>query len=69
MKRMLTYLALVLACGLTPMIDCVSSSAHAQVYDGPMLPHVGLQVTTSFDNAFGPDAESHSNSRQSPATR
>jgi outer membrane protein OmpA-like peptidoglycan-associated protein len=26
---------------------------------GPMLPHVGLELTTAFTNSYGPDAESY----------
>lgn len=59
MKRLITYLVLALINGLTPAIESLSSFAHAQTYTGPMLPHVGLEVTTSFHNSFGPDAESY----------
>jgi hypothetical protein len=59
-KRSSTYLALALVGGLAPAIVGPSSSVQAQTYDGPMLPHVGLEVTTSFDNAFGPDSGSFS---------
>jgi outer membrane protein OmpA-like peptidoglycan-associated protein len=59
-RRLTTYTVLAFVCGLSPAIESLSSSAHAQTYDGPMLPHVGLEVTTSFHNSFGPDAESYS---------
>lgn len=35
----------------------LSQPASAQVYSGPLQPHVGGQVTTAFSNSFGPDAE------------
>jgi hypothetical protein len=31
--------------------------ASAQDNSGPLLPHVGGQITTAFSNRFGPDAE------------
>ena len=33
--------------------------ASAQDYAGPLLPHVGGQITTAFANRFGPDAEGY----------
>ena len=57
MRRLISFLVPVLVCGLTPTIDGLSSFAYAQTYEGPMLPHVGLEVTTSFHNLYGPDAE------------
>jgi hypothetical protein len=33
--------------------------ASAQEYAGPLLPHVGGQITTAFANRFGPDAEAY----------
>jgi len=33
--------------------------ASAQEYAGPLLPHVGGQVTTAFANRYGPDAEAY----------
>jgi outer membrane protein OmpA-like peptidoglycan-associated protein len=39
-------------------LAAVSQPASAQVYSGPLQPHVGGQVTTAFSNSFGPDAES-----------
>lgn len=36
----------------------LSQPAWAQGNAGPLLPHVGAQVSTSFSNTFGPDAES-----------
>ena len=35
----------------------LSQLAFAQESSGPLLPHVGGQVTTAFSNRFGPDAE------------
>jgi outer membrane protein OmpA-like peptidoglycan-associated protein len=60
MRRLIAFLAPVLVCGLIAAIESLSSFAHAQTYEGPMLPHVGLEVTTSFHNLYGPDAESYS---------
>ena len=37
-------------------IAVVTPVAFAQEYAGPLLPHVGGQVTTAFSNRFGPDA-------------
>jgi outer membrane protein OmpA-like peptidoglycan-associated protein len=34
-----------------------SRLATAEEYAGPLLPHVGGQITTAFSNRFGPDAE------------
>ena len=42
----------------------LSQPASAQVSSGPLLPHVGGQVTTAFSNSFGPDAESTLTFRQ-----
>ena len=36
----------------------ISRLASSEDYAGPLLPHVGLQVTTAFSNHFGADAES-----------
>jgi outer membrane protein OmpA-like peptidoglycan-associated protein len=58
-NRLITYLALAFVCGLTQAIDGLSTYAQAQNYDGPMLPHVGGEVTTSFQSSFGPDAEGY----------
>jgi outer membrane protein OmpA-like peptidoglycan-associated protein len=60
MKRLINYSVLAFVCGLTPAIESQPSFAQTQTYTGPMLPHVGLEVTTSFDNASGPDSESYS---------
>jgi outer membrane protein OmpA-like peptidoglycan-associated protein len=38
-------------------ISGLSHLACAQDNSGPLLPHVGGQVTTAFSNRFGPDAE------------
>ncbi len=35
----------------------LSQLASAQDNSGPLLPHVGGQITTAFSNRFGPDAE------------
>jgi hypothetical protein len=33
------------------------TSAYAQEYAGPLMPHVGGEITTAFSNRFGADAE------------
>jgi hypothetical protein len=33
--------------------------ASAQQYAGPLLPHIGGQITTAFANRYGPDAEGY----------
>jgi hypothetical protein len=58
--RLVTYLVLALVCGLALAIGSLQSFAQVQNYTGPLRPHVGLEVTTSFDNASGPDSELHS---------
>lgn len=36
-----------------------AAAATAQDDMGPFMPHQGLEITTAFTNAYGPDAESH----------
>jgi outer membrane protein OmpA-like peptidoglycan-associated protein len=44
---------------LLAALSIVGSEAEVLAQDtGPLLPHVGGQVTTAFSNRFGPDAES-----------
>jgi outer membrane protein OmpA-like peptidoglycan-associated protein len=45
-----TFLTLIVLAGCPQL-------AFAQDNGGPLLPHVGGQVTTAFSNRFGPDAE------------
>ena len=42
--------------GFAPILPV---EAWAQQYAGPLLPHVGGQVTTAFANRYGPDAEGY----------
>ena len=47
--------------GLTALLT-IAITGRADAADenaGPMLPHVGLELTTAFTNSFGPDAESY----------
>ena len=45
--------------GVAGYFSVVSADASAQQYAGPLLPHVGGQVTTAFANRYGPDAEGY----------
>lgn len=46
----MAFLALTAIAGF-PQLACAQESS------GPLLPHVGGQITTAFSNRFGPDAE------------
>ena len=59
MKRMMRYLVLAIA-GALLSITPQPTFAQAQKSTGPLLPHVGLEVTTAFHNVGGRDAESYS---------
>ena len=50
--------AILLWCGLLGLTT-FEIEASAQEYAGPLLPHVGGQITTAFANRFGPDAEAY----------
>ena len=45
--------------GAAGYFSIASADASAQQYAGPLLPHVGGQVTTAFANRYGPDAEGY----------
>ena len=45
--------------GAVGCFSIVATDASAQQYAGPLLPHVGGQVTTAFANRYGPDAEGY----------
>ena len=47
--------------GLTVLVTMAITAGvnAAEENSGPMLPHVGLELTTAFTNSFGPDAESY----------
>ena len=49
----------LLVCGLVGSFLSLEIDASAQEYAGPLLPHVGGQVTTAFANRYGPDAEAY----------
>jgi outer membrane protein OmpA-like peptidoglycan-associated protein len=49
----------LLLCGLVGSLSNSGIDASAQEYAGPLLPHVGGQVTTAFANRYGPDAEAY----------
>ena len=51
------YCAKLLLCEVLGFVPISGIEASAQDYAGPLLPHVGGQVTTAFANRFGPDAE------------
>ena len=53
------YWATLLFCGLLGSVPVFGIEASAQDYAGPLLPHVGGQITTAFANRFGPDAEAY----------
>ena len=53
------YCAMLLACGVLGSGTIFEIEASAQEYAGPLLPHVGGQITTAFANRFGPDAEAY----------
>ena len=46
-------LTTLLAAAISGGVDAAEENA------GPMLPHVGLELTTAFTNSYGPDAESY----------
>ncbi len=50
-RTRIALLALVAVAGLSRM------AFSAEEYAGPLLPHVGGQMTTAFSNRFGPDSE------------
>lgn len=51
--------AVCIALAVTSMsMPALLDHAVAQQAAGPLLPHVGGRITTSFSNTFGPDAES-----------
>ena len=50
---------ILLLCGLVGFFPGLVIDASAQDYAGPLLPHVGGQVTTAFANRYGPDAEAY----------
>ena len=50
--------AILLWCGLLALTT-FGIEGSAQEYAGPLLPHVGGQITTAFANRFGPDAEAY----------
>ena len=52
------YWALLL-CGLLASFRISGIEASAQEYAGPLLPHVGGQITAAFANRYGPDAEAY----------
>ena len=51
--------AILLLCGLVGSFPISGFEASAQEYAGPLLPHVGAQITTAFANRYGPDAEAY----------
>jgi len=51
--------AILLLCGLVGSAPISGFEASAQEYAGPLLPHVGAQITTAFANRYGPDAEAY----------
>ena len=51
--------AILLLCGLGGSFPISGFEASAQEYAGPLLPHVGAQITTAFANRYGPDAEAY----------
>ena len=51
--------AILLLCGFLGSATTFGIEASAQEYAGPLLPHVGGQITTAFANRFGPDAEAY----------
>jgi outer membrane protein OmpA-like peptidoglycan-associated protein len=51
--------AILLLCGLVGFFPISGIYASAQEYAGPLLPHVGGQITTAFANRYGPDAEAY----------
>jgi hypothetical protein len=54
------YWVTLLSCGLVGLFfPSLAIDAAAQEYAGPLLPHVGGQVTTAFANRYGPDAEAY----------
>ena len=53
------YWALLL-CGLLASFRISGIEASAQEYAGPLLPHVGAQITAAFANRYGPDAGEYS---------
>jgi len=53
-RRTVCIALAVTSVSIPALIDC----AVAQQAAGPLLPHVGGRITTSFSNTFGPDAES-----------
>ena len=53
------YWAILLLCGFLGSVPVFGIEASAQDYAGPLLPHVGGQITTAFANRFGPDAEAY----------
>jgi outer membrane protein OmpA-like peptidoglycan-associated protein len=52
------YWALLLS-GFLVSFPISGFEASAQDYAGPLLPHVGAQITTAFANRYGPDAEAY----------
>jgi hypothetical protein len=51
--------SILLLCGLLASVPISGFEALAQDYAGPLLPHVGAQITAAFANRYGPDAESY----------
>lgn len=47
--------------GITALLATAASDVvdAQEVNQGPLLPHVGLELTTAFTNSYGPDAESY----------
>ena len=55
----MTNSAKLMLLGAVGCFSIVATEASAQQYAGPLLPHVGGQVTTAFANRYGPDAEGY----------
>ncbi len=55
----MTNYAKLMLLGAVGCFSIVATEASAQQYAGPLLPHVGGQVTTAFANRYGPDAEGY----------
>jgi hypothetical protein len=49
----------LLLCALLACFPISGIEASAQEYAGPLLPHVGAQITAAFANRYGPDAEAY----------
>jgi hypothetical protein len=58
-KREMKHRAILLLCGLLASVPISGFEASAQDYAGPLLPHVGAQITAAFANRYGPDAEAY----------